>query len=191
MWRKVKGTVNWLLPVDKLFSLLKMKKPIKYPQRLGASLHSPRLESEGDKMETLNRKNIRKSPPHQHHPLPPPPHQSVWERCEQLTELRESKWWEAHGLFSLFLHLGFLGTFFSSGDKQKSQASVPWRHFHFHLLPHKQGDNVVRNDEYIASGFNIFTHRECCRESRGVLDNDEKKNRFFAPLGFLYCCIYS
>lgn len=67
MWREVKDPENQLLPVDKLFSLFQNEKPIKYPQRLTASLFSPRHESGGDKMETLNRKNIRKFSS-----LPPP-----------------------------------------------------------------------------------------------------------------------
>lgn len=37
---------------------------------------------------------------------------------------------------------------------------------------------MVRNDEYVACGFNIFNaRRRCGRAWRGVLDNDEKEEK--------------
>lgn len=59
-----------------------------------------------------------------------------------------------HNLFSLFLFPAV-----KSGASNAQSERERERYFHFQLLPHKQKaceDNVVRNDEYIASGFNIF-----------------------------------
>lgn len=136
-------------------------------------------------METLNRKNIRKF---SSFPLLPPSPVSSSSKCVSEMRgddrpLRESEWWEAHNLFSLsaswFFFLLLLSQAYFFPDKQKSRAPVVWRYFHFQLVPHKQRavkDNVVRNDEYIASGFNIFNTRSGCGvEWNRVLDNDEKE----------------
>lgn len=151
-------------------SLLKTKKPIKHPQRLVAlspARHGPRLESQGDKTETLNRKTKFSLPP-----TSALPHQSVRVKRSKGDDGPPS----SDGrlticflfLFPAFLfHLGFLGNFFPPfADKQSRAESFKCHEdifiFSCSLINTGCEDNVVRSDEYIASGFNIFTTRRGC-----------------------------
>lgn len=151
-------------------SLLKTKKPIKHPQRLVAlspARHGPRLESQGDKTETLNRKTKFSPPPRLLFLI------KVWERNAQreMTDHRRATAGSQFVFSFCFLRFFFIlaswAIFFPPfADKQSRAESFKCHEdifiFSCSLINRGCEDNVVRSDEYIASGFNIFTTRRGC-----------------------------